>query len=616
MLSSTPGSNRSLRSRVALAAIVHLTVSIGVEVRGAEMPTHVYFGDLHVHTRYSNDAFALTNERTPDDAYRFAKGQALPHAGERLIRMHNPLDFLAVTDHAEYLGAFQSFTEIGYPHSDDELVKLVRSEDPIDGAQAYFAFSRALRGNRIPEVIERPELVPVVWKEIVDAADRHYEPGEFTTFAAYEWTASKDGSMMHRNVIFEDTEDLPLPFSSLDSGRPQDLWSYLERHRRRGVRALAIPHNMNYSGGFAFAVETYDGDPFTADYAARRVWNEPLVEVIQHKGASETHPLLSPNDEFADFELYPAAHKPQALETLGEGESSGRYAREALINGVRLQAEFGFNPFQFGLVAASDFHSSASAVEENNFRGSYGFGFGATPRQRLFQERPWDETPLTLRSAGGLTAVWAPENTRQAIYAGLRRRETYATSGTRIRVRFFAGWDYEAALLEREDWVEAAYAGGVPMGSVIDARDDRAPRLLVWAAKDPASGNLDRIQVVKGWPEEGERREKIFDVALADGRKVRRDGSVPPVGNTVDVASATFTNEIGDAQLATVWEDPEFDPSVPAVYYVRVLEIPTPRWSTHDAVRLGVEPPDEVPATIQERAYTSAIWYLPDGGEG
>lgn len=584
-----------------------------------QTPENVYFGDLHLHTRYSTDAFAFATWRTPDDAYLFAKGHGIPHVNGRLIQSNEPLDFLAVTDHAEFLGVFQWLAAGDSAEADHEAVRILRSDDATakERAQAYMAFAGAARSGGPPEQFQQPEVERTVWQEIIDAADRHYLPGEFTTFAGYEWSASAGGGL-HRNVIFADTRGLPFPFSARDSQNPEDLWTYLEQQRMRGIRVLAIPHNSNYSRGRMFELSTFDGGPLTAHYASRRMWNEPLVEIIQHKGTQETHPLLSPNDEFADFEIL-TPDLPEWLANDPENsrhENSGRYVREALLNGTRLQSEEGFDPFQFGFVGASDFHSGVSGVEEYDMDGFYGSAFASTAKLRRNQEREWDPLPLSLRSAAGLTAVWAPENTRDALFDSMRRRETYATSGTRIKVRFFGGWQYPADLIERGDWVPAAYAGGVPMGGVLSGSENDAPRFVVWAAKSPRGANLDRVQIVKGWSEDGETLERVYDVVLSDGRELRADGSAPAVGNTVDVATATYTNEIGDAELAIVWEDPEFDPLLPSFYYARVLEIPTPRWTTYDAVELGLEPPEEVPATIQERAFTSPIWYVPADPEG
>jgi len=572
----------------------------------SDNPENVFFGDLHVHTKYSNDAFAFMTERSPNDAYRFAKGEAIEHFAGSTIRLETPLDFLAVTDHAEQLGLLASFLDPEHPYSDKDVVQMARSKDQSTRFQAFYEWrkSRAL-GEDAPDVFNSPDVVSAAWRDIVDTADRHYEPGHFTTFAAYEWTAVKDLGNLHRNVIFEGTDDLPLPLPA-EANEPEVLWSYLERHRMRGVDSIAIPHNPNVSDGRAFALVDSYGEPLDANYAARRNWNEPLVEVTQNKGTSETHPSLSPNDEFADFELM-----TELLVSGGkQGKVHGSYVREAYIDGVRLQREQGFNPFMFGLVGASDFHSATSAVEEDNMSGMYGATRGATPEQRRGLTSVLT-TPFAARSAAGLTAVWAKDNTREDIFSAFRRRETYATTGTRISVRFFGGWNYSDEVAKREDRVSQGYQGGVPMGGMLSGSEGRAPRFVVWAARDPRTGNLDRIQIIKGWSEDGENMERIYDVALSDDRRADAGGLIEPVGNTVNAANATYSNDIGDASLAAVWEDPDFDSEIPAFYYVRVLEIPTPRWTTYDAVAMGAELPEGIPASIQERAYTSPIWYLP-----
>ena len=550
----------------------------GIAAQSPTVSENVYFGDLHLHTRYSNDAATFGTTRTPDDAYRYAKGEAIPHLGGIEIQLRTPLDFLAVTDHAENIGRVQAG-----PNPD-------------------------------------PNLGRAVWAEIVAAAVRHYAPGEFTTFAAYEWTVGTREGNLHRNVIFAGTDDLPFPFSRLDSQNPEDLWDYLDTQRANGVEAMAIPHNMNVSNGKMFALVDFAGAPMTADYAAQRLRNEPVVEITQAKGTSETHPVMSPNDEFADFELFPelltanraiggTAANPGVVRV--DGLVPGSYAREALVNGVRMRAEQGFNPFQFGFVGGTDFHSGTSAVEENNMTSMSGDGVDATLEERLVTNT-WSRLPFVARSAAGLTAAWANENTRDQIYAAFRRRETYATTGTRITVRFFGGWDYAEDVLDDDDWVAQGYAGGVPMGGVLRGAEGDAPTFAIRAAKDPVAANLDRIQVIKGWSAGGETFERIHDVALSDGRRVGPTGKAPPVGSTVDVMRATYTNDIGAASLQAVWRDPDFDPDVHAVYYVRVIEIPTPRWSTYDTAAAGLPPRGDVMPTLQERAYTSPIWYMPD----
>ena len=376
----------------------------------------------------------------------------------------------------------------------------------------------------------------------------------------------------------------------------------------------------NVSNGKMFALVDFAGAQMTADYAARRQRNEPVVEITQATGTSETHPVLSPNDEFADFELFPelltanraiGGDGPRPGVVRVDGLVPGSYAREALVNGVRMQAERGFNPFQFGFVGATDFHSGTSAVEENNMTSMSGDAVDATLEERLVTNT-WSRLPFVARSAAGLTAAWANENTRDELYAAFRRRETYATTGTRITVRFFGGWDYAADVLDGDDWVAQGYAGGVPMGGVLRGAEGEAPTFVIRAAKDPVAANLDRIQVIKGWSAGGETFERIHDVALSDGRRVGPTGKAPPVGNTVDVMRATYTNDIGAASLEAVWRDPDFDPDVHAVYYVRVIEIPTPRWSTYDTAAAGLPPRGDVMPTLQERAYTSPIWYMPD----
>ncbi len=564
----------------------------------------VFFGDLHLHTRYSNDAWSRAETRTPDDSYRFAKGAALQHVGGAEIRLNAPLDFLGVSDHAEMLGAFHALAEPGHPDADSEVARQAASMDPAMRQAALEDWARSMRHiDPNPVLFDRAREADI-WGEIVASADRHYAPGEFTTFAAFEWTSSTpDFGNLHRVVVFEGTDDLPHPYSRVDSIHPEDLWSYLEAQRMRGVDAIAIPHNANVSNGHMFALTDSFGEPLTAHYAARRTWNEPMLEVTQHKGTSETHPALSPNDEFADFEIYSRLLSSLAGERYGRPR--GSYAREAYLNGIALQARSGFNPFRFGLSGASDYHSGVSAIEEDNLSAASGPFSGGTPERRM--ARP---AAGMVTGASGLTAAWADANTRDAIFAAFRRRETYGTTGTRITVRFFGGWDYAPALVEAEDRAARAYAGGVPMGGVLEGADGAAPRFAVWAARDPRSGNLDRIQVVKGSVRDGVPEERIFDVALG-GEDRRTAEGVEPVGNTVDLGTATYENTIGAATLAAVWEDPEFDAASPAFYYVRVLEIPTPRWTLYDSVATRVPLPEGVPATLQERAFTSPIWYQP-----
>lgn len=590
------------REKSGLTAALALASLLASALAGAA--ERVYFGDLHLHTRYSNDSWSGGETRTPDASYRFAKGEPVRHVGGTQIQLRAPLDFLAVSDHAEMLGALQALANPEHPDAGTEVARQATSSDPQTRRLALQDWARSMRHiDPNPVLFDRVQEAGV-WGEIVAIADRHYAPGAFTTFAAFEWTASTpDFGNLHRVVVFEGTDDLPHPYSRVDSIRPEDLWSYLEAQRMRGVDAIAIPHNANVSNGHMFALTDSFGEPLTAHYAARRTWNEPMLEATQHKGTSETHPALSPNDEFADFEIYTRLLSSLAGERYGEPR--GSYVREAYLNGIALQARSGFNPFQFGLSGASDFHAGVSAIEEDNMAAASGPFSGSTPEKRM--ARP---AAGMVVGASGLTAAWADGNTREALFVAFRRRETYGTTGTRVTVRFFGGWQYEAALLEAEDRVARAYAGGVPMGGVLRGQEEGAPRFAVWAARDPGSGNLDRIQIVKGFVREGVAEERIFDVALG-GENRRTDDGVAPVGNTVDLETASYANTIGAATLAAVWQDPEFDPASPAFYYVRVLEIPTPRWTLHDSVATGIPLPEGVPATLQERAFTSPIWYLP-----
>ena len=569
---------------------------------------NVYFGELHLHTSWSFDAYSFQNTVVdPDAAYRFAKGEAIRHMNGEMVRRNTPLDFAAVTDHAEYLGVAQLLTDPDHPLYQKPVAAKFRSKDPKEGREAYLELAGAIAGQRKPDPdLVDPKIVGPIWKRIQEFAEQHNAPGKFTTFIAFEWTSTPDNNNLHRNVIFGGTVVPELPFSSMESTRPEDLWAYVERARAAGSDVIAIPHNGNISNGLMFQTTDSDGKPFTREYAQRRLDMEPLQEIIQLKGASETAPSLAPNDEFANFELY--QYQLGTGKKLPEHRTS--FIREAYKSGLILGATLGVNPFKFGLVGASDTHNGTAAPEENNFSGGHG-AMDKDPTARLTVKDPLaDKTKF---SAAGLTGVWAEENTRESIFAAFKRKETFGTSGPFIRARLFGGWSYAANLTESPDWVEKAYADGVPMGSDLPPKPGEAtvPTFVVAAIKDPRSGNLDRIQIVKGWLDaKGQAQEKIYDVALSDGRTVDPvTGKAPPVGNTVDVKTASYTNDIGDAQLMAVWSDREFDPAVPAFYYARVIEIPTPRWTTFDAVKLGIPAPE--PATLQERAWTSPIWYSP-----
>lgn len=586
-----------------------------------------YFGELHLHTGNSFDAYSMMGTRTtPDEAYRFAKGEPITYLGQTVQRPR-PLDFTAVTDHSEFLGTVNQIADPESPLSKSDLGKLLR-EHPLQG---FMKLMQA--GKKHEDVPGATERMAAAWKEEVSAANRNYAPGRFTTFVAYEWTSMPDSKInLHRNVIFKDTPP-DAPFSSNDSDRPEDLWAWLERERAKGVEALAIPHNANASDGQMFDWNDSDGRPISEAYAQLRARNEPLTELFQNKGQSETAPELSPSDEFSNFEVM------EELLTGGHSRVNGSYARQALGRGLVIQSKVGANPYKLGFVGGSDYHSGLSNGDENAYAGQGALSVdpkvnlpSREAAAKLLAPRPVsDGHPLTLEErarhkedeafggggiygSAGLTGVWAEQNTREAIYAALRRKETFATSGPTIRLRFFGGWNVRQDALGSATWVSIAYRTATPMGGDLAARPTGAgaPGFIVEAAKDPTSGNLDRIQIIKVWLDGGEHREKVFDVVWSPERK--RDpktGKVPAVRNTVDLKTAAYANSVGAPLLRGVWRDPEFDPKRPAVYYARAIEIPTPRWSTILAVKRSLPLPAHLPATIQERAVSSPIWYTP-----
>ncbi|WP_160154075.1 DUF3604 domain-containing protein [Microbulbifer sp. ALW1] len=590
-----------------------LSVSNPGDAHEAAIAKQVYFGNFHVHTSYSFDALTNGANTTPADAYRWAKGEAIPAAAAAgVMQIKRPLDFYAVSDHSEYLGVFKKMQDPDNPASKLPIASEITSKDKKVAFDAYARVLDTMSPGKADPALADPSIMKPIWREVVDTADEYYEPGKFTTFPAFEWTSTPDMRNLHRVVVFESSKGVPeLPFSTNESEDPQDLWKYMDRARANGATLLAISHNGNASDGLMFPTVTADGEPLSAEYIEARLANEPLYEVSQIKGSSETHPLLSPNDEFAGFELWD--YLLSASTAAVPEHKKGGYARQAYLDGLSMAADGRGNPYKFGLIGDSDTHNAAASVEEDNHTGK--FAFEATPEKRLDGPLPGDDINnrrVREFSSGGLAAVWAPENTREAIYAALMRKETYATSGTRMKLRFFGGWDFSDDTLSKADWLQQAYDAGVPMGGDLpSAGGGKKPVFLISAMKDSAGANLDRIQVVKGWVEDGEQREAIFDVALSDGRVADSDGKVAPVGNTVDPSTATYTNEIGDAQLSVVWRDDNFQPQQHAFYYVRVLEIPTPRWSTYDAKALGRKPREDLPVSIQERAWSSPIWYTP-----
>ena len=605
----------SLLCSAVLSASAIAADSIGEPGRSAGKPNplkNLYFGEQHMHTQNSFDAFTIGVTQTWEQAYRFGRGEEITlNSNSVKMKRKTPYDFVAITDHAEYYGVLKDLTDPKNPLSSTPVAKqLIKARTDPKAAKAAVTTLILSMGNNDPikEYIT-PELKVAYWKKFIATADKFNDPGKFTTLYAFEWTSNWKSVNMHRNVFFKDKPALA-PFSSFDSHLPEDLWTYLESQRDAGIETFAIPHNGNLSDGWMYSPYKYlQGGKIDAEYARRQNLNEPLTEVHQTKGNSEAHPWLSPNDEFAEFEVFPNLINTGTPSAIKHG-----FIRQALVDGMTLETKLGSNPFKMGIVGGADNHSGYSANEEWDFHGSHG-KTDDSPKKRLNPAPAAVGTPNYFVSSAGATAVWATENTRAGIFDAMHSKETYGTTGTLIRLRFFGGWDYPKNLVEDEKFVEKAYKGGVPMGQDLPKKAGKAPTFAIWAQKDPESGNLDRVQVVKGWsiPPNGFPQEKIYDVAWSDNRKPdAKTGKLPPVGNTVNTKKATWTNDIGDTQLSAVWTDPDFDPKMKAVYYVRVLEIPTPRWSTYDSARNNLPLPADVPSSIQERAYSSPIWYTPE----
>jgi hypothetical protein len=600
---------RSHLTRLALLAL--LVASAGAAV--AEPERRAFFGETHVHTSWSLDAFALGNTlTTPADAYKYFQGEPVKHPLGFDVKIDTPLDWAGVTDHSEYAGVVNLANEPGSAVSKipeaAPLVLKARTKEEMTRV-ALYAINTLASGPPV-KALMAPEIAGSVWKKNIELANQANQPGKFTAFCSYEWTSMPNNMNLHRNIFFEDCAKVPaMPFSALDSKDPVELWGWMDGQRKAGNELLAISHNANLSDGRMFPTEVdTEGRPIDAAYATSRVRNEPLIEIKQLKGTSETHPLLSPTDEFASFEIMsvllgnPPGRIPHVV---------GSYARQALKDGLALEDSQGANPYKFGFGAASDSHNTVVPYRQGNFFGGHTFTDG-TPEARMSGTLVGGMFDARLESTSGLTGVWAEENTRVSIFAAMQRKETFAVSGPLIQVRFFGGWEYAPDLVKQKDWVKTGYAKGVPMGGDLPPAQGKAPSFVVHAVKDPTSGNLDRIQIVKGWTKSGQSFEQVYDVAWAGDRKPDRwTGVVPPIGSTVDVGKATYTNTIGAVELATVWTDPDFDPSLHAFYYARVLEIPTPRWTTIEAAKLGIAPPDVVAATLQERAWSSPIWYAP-----
>jgi len=592
---------------------------------GRSFPTKVLWGDTHVHTSNSLDARALGATLGAEEAFRFARGdEVITSHGER-ARLSRPLDFLVVSDHSDAMGAMNEIVAGSPTLMRDPTLRDWSERINRGGAEAMeaaievvYAFA-GVAGPPIPDLILDPKFAASIWQRHLEIAEQYNEPGIFSAIIGYEWTSTENGNNLHRNILYRDGAELARqmnPFTTAESFNPEDLWQWMADYEEKtGGNVLAIAHNGNLSNGTMFPneINPATGQALSGDYAANRIKWEPLYEITQIKGDGEAHPFLSPTDEFADYgtwdknNLGPYAKEEEMLQR--------EYAREALKNGLVLEQTLGTNPYQFGVVGSTDSHTALATADEDNFFGKLTH---VEPSAERMQE-PLAEFTDELRWEGwemlasGYAGVWATENTRAAIFDAMERKETYATTGPRMTVWFFGGWDFDASDAEQRAPGRIGYSKGVSMGGTLAAAPrGESPSFLIAALKDPYNGNLDRIQIVKGWVDnDGETQEQVYDVVWSGDRSIGRDGKLPPVGNTVDIENASWTNTIGAAELITVWEDPDFDPDQSAFYYARVLEIPTPLWTAYDAKFYGTEIPREAPRMNQERAYTSAIWYTP-----
>lgn len=583
-------------------------------------PDELLWGDIHLHTEYSMDANTFGAKLSPDDAYRFAKGEAVKASNGMTAQLERPLDFLMIADHADYLGSF------------DEL----RADNPLLMANAKLREWRAMlglpRAERLyleprqtepdnPEVLDSDEIRAPYWRKSIEAAERANQPGKFTALMGFEWTAQKGGQNLHRVVMFRDGSDRVgkvMPLSAAKTDEPMDLYAYLEAYEKNlGGRVLAVAHNGNISNGIMFPLTSREfGEPMTADYVKARARWEPAYEITQIKGDGETHPFLSTDDEFADYETWDKIDFrgiPKTPEMF-----AGEYARSALKRGLTLEQRYGVNPYKFGFIGSTDSHTGLSTADEDNFWGKHSAEMepSATRWKQAVGGRGDAIVPGWMMASAGYAAVWARSNTREEIFDAFMRKEVYATTGPRIRLRFFGGWDFTASDADGSDIAAIGYGRGVPMGGDLKrSSTGAAPSFLIHAMRDPNAASLDRVQVVKGWIDRnGETHEQVFDVAWSqpDTRRIGKNGKLTPIRpGTVDVANARFDDSVGAAQLFTAWRDPQFDARQKAFYYVRVLQVPTPRWTAYDAKRFGITMPDNVPMVTQERAYSSPIWYSP-----
>ena len=584
-----------------------------------EYPQNIYWGDTHLHTQNSPDAFLFGVRLDPDDALRFAKGEQVNSTFGLPLKLVRPLDFLVVADHSEWMGLMPKLfagdpAVLGTDYG-REVYNIAHEGE--DGAfNAAMVVINDISNNN--EKMKVPELKQSVWDDNNTTVEKHNNPGVFTAFIGYEWTAMITGNNLHRVLIFKDGKDKAgqvVPFSSFDSPDPENLWKYMADYESKtGGNVLAIPHNGNLSNGMMFQTDRINGSPFTREYAETRAKWEPLYEITQIKGDGESHPFLSPNDEFADYENWDLANL-NGSQLKEDRMLQYEYGRSALKLGLKLEQELGINPYKFGVIGSTDSHTGLTTTREDNFFGKHS---GLEPNSHRLEHvvakfgdvaiYAWEQV------AGGLAAVWSRENTRESLFESMERKETYATTGSRMLVRVFGGYDFNPDDVQRQDFVDFGYTQGVPMGGELwKPKPGESPTFMIRALRDPDGANLDRVQIIKGWLDKaGELHERIYDVVVSDGRTIGADGRCKEdVGNTVDVKNATFTNSIGDALMMGYWKDPDFDPEESAFYYVRVIEIPTPRWNAFDEKYFGVKGPEEAPLTTTERAYTSPVWYTP-----
>jgi hypothetical protein len=593
---------------------------------GRGFPTRPLWGDTHLHTGNSFDAGAFGCRLQPEDAYRFARGEEVVSSTGIPVKLSRPLDWLVVSDHSDNMGFFTDLLA-GAPHilADPKGKDYYNRIQAGDGVGVAYEIISLFADQEFPEsLIYKPDSAPFksTWERTVEAADDYNDPGRFTTFIGYEWTSLIKGNNMHRVVIYRDGADRALqmvPYTTTPpegSPDPRDLWQWLTTYEEKtGGDVLAIAHNGNLSNGIMFPFEAqWNGRKLDQEYVSQRAKWERLYEVTQIKGDGEAHPFLSPDDEFADYETWDIGNLNDPPTVKTDDMLAAEYAREALKRGLALEAKLGTNPYKFGMIGSTDSHTALATAQEDNFFGKHS---GAEPSPERMGHPFWSNEKGTTMGWGqvssGLAAVWATENTRSALFDAMERKEVYATTGSRMAVRFFGGWDFTEEDVASRTPAFSGYSKGVPMGGdLMPTAAGRAPSFMVYALRDPIGGNLDRIQIIKGWLDSsGATHEKVYDVVWAGDRQPGPDGKLPPVGNTVDARRASFTNTIGASELGTVWTDPDFDPAQKAFYYARVLEIPTPRWSTIEAFRFGIPIPEGAPVSTQERAYTSPIWYTP-----